>query len=164
MAKCAMTALQKDFQCSSSHNDGLCGVIQSASWQAMLCSCLLCCRASHTGYMWHGFPRLAWWLLLSQAALQCTACARFIVKHFKHLISSVEDIHAVGPSMQGYAWEITTPEGGWGLDGVLQGVQHKLDGIANGIDTSEWSPESDRHLPANYSSADMSGWASTFLC
>ena len=60
-------------------------------------------------------------------------------------------------SLQGYAWEITTPEGGWGLDGVLQGVQHKLDGIANGIDTTEWSPETDDHLPASYSAADMSG-------
>ena len=60
-------------------------------------------------------------------------------------------------SPQGYAWEITTPEGGWGLDGVLQGVQHKLDGIANGIDTTEWSPETDGHLPAPYSAADMSG-------
>jgi hypothetical protein len=59
--------------------------------------------------------------------------------------------------LQGYAWEITTPEGGWGLDGVLQGVQHKLDGIANGIDTTEWSPETDDHLPASYSAADMSG-------
>ena len=59
--------------------------------------------------------------------------------------------------LQGYAWEITTSEGGWGLDGVLQGVQHKLDGIANGIDTTEWSPETDDHLPASYSAADMSG-------
>ena len=59
--------------------------------------------------------------------------------------------------LQGYAWEITTSEGGWGLDGVLQGVQHKLDGIANGIDTTEWSPEADAHLPANYSAADMTG-------
>lgn len=59
--------------------------------------------------------------------------------------------------VQGYAWEITTAEGGWGLDGVLQGVQHKLDGIANGIDTKEWSPKADAHLPARYSADDMSG-------
>ena len=35
---------------------------------------------------------------------------------------------------QGYAWEITTPEGGWGLDCVLQSRQHVLNGITNGID------------------------------
>ena len=35
---------------------------------------------------------------------------------------------------QGYAWEITTPEGGWGLDRVLQSRQHVLNGITNGID------------------------------
>ena len=32
-----------------------------------------------------------------------------------------------------------------------------LDGIANGIDTSEWSPSTDEHLPARYSADDMSG-------
>lgn len=64
---------------------------------------------------------------------------------------------------QGYAWEITTAEGGWGLDGVLQSRGHVLDGIANGIDTTEWSPALDTHLAATYTADDMSG-ASSLLC
>ena len=41
---------------------------------------------------------------------------------------------------QGYAWEITTPEGGWGLDRVLQSRQHVLNGITNGIDMQARAP------------------------
>ena len=32
-----------------------------------------------------------------------------------------------------YAWEIISAEGGWGLDKVLQSVQHLLIGISNRI-------------------------------
>lgn len=68
-----------------------------------------------------------------------------------------------GTRAQGYAWEIITAEGGWGLDGVLQSRGHVLDGIANGIDTTEWSPALDTHLAATYTADDMSG-ASSLLC
>lgn len=61
--------------------------------------------------------------------------------------------------MQGYAWEITTPEGGWGLDKVLQSRQHILNGITNGIDLDEWDPEADEHTVAAYSAGDLSGKA-----
>jgi len=58
---------------------------------------------------------------------------------------------------QGYAWEITTKEGGWGMDGVLQSRQHVLNGIANGIDMEEWDPATDSTIPKNYSSKDLAG-------
>lgn len=45
-----------------------------------------------------------------------------------------------------YAWECQTQEGGWGLDGVLREHSWKLQGIVNGMDYSEWSPEHDAHL------------------
>ena len=61
--------------------------------------------------------------------------------------------------MQGYAWEITTAEGGWGLDKVLQSRQHILNGITNGIDLDEWDPEADEHTVAAYSAGDLSGKA-----
>ena len=61
--------------------------------------------------------------------------------------------------MQGYAWEITTAEGGWGLDKVLQSRQHVLNGITNGIDMDEWDPEADEHTVAAYSAEDLSGKA-----
>jgi hypothetical protein len=63
------------------------------------------------------------------------------------------------PDVQGYAWEITTPEGGWGLHGVLQARQHVLNGITNGVDTAEWDPATDAHTPAPFSSNDLRGKA-----
>ena len=42
-----------------------------------------------------------------------------------------------------YAWEIQTPEGGWGLHQVLQEQSWKLCGIANGIDYDDWHPARD---------------------
>jgi hypothetical protein len=62
-------------------------------------------------------------------------------------------------SLQGYAWEITTAEGGWGLDKVLQARQHVLNGITNGIDLDEWDPEFDEHTVAPYSAQDLGGKA-----
>jgi starch synthase len=50
-----------------------------------------------------------------------------------------------------YAREICTPEFGYGLDGLLTAMQHKLHGILNGIDTTVWNPALDPHLPAHYS-------------
>lgn len=63
--------------------------------------------------------------------------------------------------MQGYAWEITTVEGGWGLHGVLQSRQPVLNGVVNGIDLVEWDPETDEHTPAQYSASDLAGTALT---
>jgi starch synthase len=60
---------------------------------------------------------------------------------------------AVSPN---YAHEITTPQGGFGLDGPLRERGDRLVGILNGIDTMEWNPASDRHLPAPYSAGDLS--------
>ncbi|XP_024025240.1 starch synthase 2, chloroplastic/amyloplastic [Morus notabilis] len=46
----------------------------------------------------------------------------------------------------GYAWELKTPEGGWGLHGIINENDWKLRGIVNGIDTKDWNPECDVHL------------------
>ncbi len=58
-----------------------------------------------------------------------------------------------------YAKEIQTTEFGCGLDGVLRQRSADLHGIMNGIDVSVWNPETDPHLPARYSVADLSGKA-----
>lgn len=57
-----------------------------------------------------------------------------------------------------YAREITTPEHGCGLDGVLRqrAAEGRLTGIVNGIDES-WDPSSDPHLAARFEAGD---WAS----
>ncbi len=58
-----------------------------------------------------------------------------------------------------YAREIQTPEFGFGLDGLLRSRAYKLTGILNGVDYSEWNPETDPLLPVNYSVNDLSGKA-----
>lgn len=50
-----------------------------------------------------------------------------------------------------YAWEITTPEGGRGLDSEIIKSANKFTGILNGIDASYWNPETDRYLPTHFS-------------
>src|SRR6185369_1527093 len=58
---------------------------------------------------------------------------------------------------EGYAAEIQTPAFGWGLEGVLKERSPDLFGILNGVDYSEWSPESDIFIAANYSAQDPGG-------
>lgn len=56
-----------------------------------------------------------------------------------------------------YAEEIQRPEYGYGLDGVIRGRRDRLTGILNGIDTHEWNPATDRHLPAHYTADTLEG-------
>jgi len=63
-------------------------------------------------------------------------------------------VNTVSPT---YAREIQTPEFGFGMDGLLRSHAAKLTGILNGVDYEEWNPETDRHLPANYSAGNLSG-------
>lgn len=57
----------------------------------------------------------------------------------------------------GYAREITTPEFGCGLDGLLRARGGALSGILNGIDTELWNPLTDPHIAHRYGPADRSG-------
>ena len=54
-----------------------------------------------------------------------------------------------------YAWEITTPEYGESLEGVLSYYQYKLCGIVNGIDYEVYNPETDSRLFKNYGTKDF---------
>jgi len=56
---------------------------------------------------------------------------------------------------QGYAYEITTAEGAFGLDGLTRGRQHVLNGIVNGVDIDEWNPATDEHIPDHYWPGNM---------
>jgi starch synthase len=56
-----------------------------------------------------------------------------------------------------YALEIQTPEGGYGLDGLLREKRDRLFGILNGLDTKCWNPARDPLLPARYSIKRMNG-------
>ena len=56
-----------------------------------------------------------------------------------------------------YAWEIQTPEQGYGLDWLLRMRRDRLVGITNGVDYDVWNPEKDPHIAARFSVTDLSG-------
>ncbi len=56
-----------------------------------------------------------------------------------------------------YAEEIQTAEFGFGLDGLLRERRSVLTGIVNGVDYSQWNPETDPYIPAHYSAGDLAG-------
>ena len=56
-----------------------------------------------------------------------------------------------------YAAEIQTKEYGYGLEGVIRMRADRLTGILNGVDYSEWSPEADKLIVANYSAHNLDG-------
>jgi starch synthase len=57
-----------------------------------------------------------------------------------------------------YSQEIQTAEYGFGLEGVLRARAGTVTGILNGVDYDQWSPETDKHIAAHYSAADLSGF------
>ena len=67
-----------------------------------------------------------------------------------------DHITTVSPS---YAKEIQTEELGFGLQGLLNQRHETLTGILNGIDTTEWNPAADPHLPQPYDAANMNNKA-----
>jgi len=56
----------------------------------------------------------------------------------------------------GYAKEILTPEFGANLDAFLGTRRKDISGILNGLDIKTWDPETDAHIPVNYSSETLS--------
>lgn len=56
-----------------------------------------------------------------------------------------------------YAYEIQTPQYGFGLDHVLRHRARDLTGIINGIDYGEWSPLIDSLVPAHFNADDFTG-------
>ncbi|KAK6129255.1 hypothetical protein DH2020_036964 [Rehmannia glutinosa] len=69
--------------------------------------------------------------------------------HFNIFAAGLKTADRVVTVSHGYAWELKTSEGGWGLHGIINENDWKLRGIVNGIDTKEWSPEVDVHLQSD---------------
>lgn len=71
-------------------------------------------------------------------------------------IDTADRVNTVSPT---YAWQITTPEFGEGLQDDLRYLADdgRLSGILNGIDTDEWNPATDKAIAATYDLRKMSG-------
>jgi starch synthase len=54
-----------------------------------------------------------------------------------------------------YAHEITTPEYGMGLEGLINARAPDLVGLVNGIDTTVWNPETDAHIARTYAAGSL---------
>uniref|UniRef100_A0A7N0RGG7 starch synthase n=1 Tax=Kalanchoe fedtschenkoi TaxID=63787 RepID=A0A7N0RGG7_KALFE len=67
-------------------------------------------------------------------------------EHFNIFAAGLKTADRVITVSHGYAWELKTSEGGWGLHGVINENHWKLSGIVNGIDTQDWHPSRDVHL------------------
>lgn len=76
------------------------------------------------------------------------------VSFMKTGISFADIINTVSNT---YAHEILTPEYGAGLETTLQARAEDLYGILNGVDYGVWNPQTDKHLPYNYSINNLSG-------
>ncbi|MEO5617989.1 MAG: glycogen synthase GlgA [Candidatus Eisenbacteria bacterium] len=70
------------------------------------------------------------------------------VNFLKHGILYADQLSTVSPT---YAEEIQTEAYGFGVHEMLRARRADLVGILNGVDYSEWSPQSDRYLPKRYS-------------
>ncbi|MBS1724212.1 MAG: glycogen synthase [Armatimonadetes bacterium] len=80
------------------------------------------------------------------------------VNFLKSGCAFADRVNTVSPS---YAHEITTPEYGCRLEGLMSYLasQGRLSGILNGIDTDHHNPATDPQLARHYSVADSSGKA-----
>jgi len=73
------------------------------------------------------------------------------------LKGGINDATVITTVSRRYAEEIQTPALGFGFDGILRRRAGDLVGILNGIDTAEWNPAADPHLPQPFDRSDLSG-------
>lgn len=82
--------------------------------------------------------------------IECDGCANFM----KAGLVFCDSINTVSPS---YAEEIKNPFYAYGLEGILNARSADLVGIVNGIDLTDYNPETDSHIPHHFSLSDLSG-------
>jgi len=76
------------------------------------------------------------------------------VNYLKGGMAFADFVTTVSPT---HAWELTTPEGGFGLHDAFRALGDRLLGIVNGIDVGLWDPAVDPQISSNYSANDLSG-------
>lgn len=87
---------------------------------------------------------------------QDTFECHYAINLLKGGIQFADMINTVSP---GYAIETRSAPGGHGLEYFLKKRGDDYIGILNGVDYSQWNPETDKLIPANYSKNDLSGKA-----
>ncbi|CAL9072789.1 unnamed protein product [Musa textilis] len=70
-------------------------------------------------------------------------------EHFNIFAAGLKTADRVVTVSHGYAWELKTPEGGWGLHEIISDNDWKFRGIVNGISTEIWNPNSDVYLTSD---------------
>ncbi|MDX1914444.1 MAG: glycogen synthase GlgA [Methylophilus sp.] len=75
--------------------------------------------------------------------------------HLSFLKAGIYYANELATVSPNYAKEIQTDAFGFGMQGLLQAREHKITGILNGIDTDEWNPETDPHLPHAYNAKKL---------
>jgi starch synthase len=73
------------------------------------------------------------------------------------LAQGIASANLVTTVSERYAEEITTPEYGEGLDGLLTRRQNSLRGILNGIDYDVFDPATDPAIPDHFTADDLDG-------
>lgn len=79
--------------------------------------------------------------------------------HIVWLREGIRHADAVATVSPTYAREICTPAGGAGLDTSLRARNSAPVGILNGVDYTQWNPETDPYLPTHFDAKDISGKA-----
>ncbi|XP_027359278.1 granule-bound starch synthase 2, chloroplastic/amyloplastic-like isoform X2 [Abrus precatorius] len=70
-------------------------------------------------------------------------------EHFNIFAAGLKTADRIVTVSHGYAWELKTSEGGWGLHEIINESDWKLRGIVNGIDNKDWNPQFDVHLTSD---------------
>ena len=70
-------------------------------------------------------------------------------EHFNIFSAGIKAADRVATVSHGYAWELKTSEGGWGLHGIINENDWKYRNIVNGIDAKDWNPQFDVHLTSD---------------
>lgn len=76
------------------------------------------------------------------------------INYLKGGIAFADMLNTVSPT---YAAETKYSKLGMGMNDSLNRRGDAYTGIINGVDYADWNPETDKHLPANYTATDLSG-------
>lgn len=82
--------------------------------------------------------------------IEANGCANFM----KAGLVFCDRISTVSPT---YASELCDPYYAYNLEGILNARAHETSGILNGIDISDYNPETDVHIPAHFSKTNLKG-------